>query len=226
MKKYIKWLCLAGCIPLTLFFPKTLGSRCYYLAAFVFCTLAIGAVFASFENAQNSSLKLSVIAVLCALAIAGRAVFAAVPFVKPVAAIVIITGAALGPQAGFMAGAVSMLVSNFMFGQGPWTVWQMLAFGICGMLAGVIFYRKKNIQKPALMAVYGFVEYLLITGPVLDLSGIFAYTMPGKVSLVGTLLAGLPVNLTSAAATAVFLIALTKPVMTKLNRLIIKYGLE
>ena len=76
------------------------------------------------------------------------------------------------------------------------------------------------------MAVYGFMEYLLITGPVLDLSGIFAYTMPGKVSLAGTLLAGLPVNLTSAAATAVFLIALTKPVMTKLNRLIIKYGLE
>ncbi len=226
MKKYIKWLSIAVCIPLTVFFPKIFGSRGYYLAAFLLGSLAVGSVFTSFENTNNNPLKLSVIAVLCALAIAGRALFAGVPGVKPVAAIIIITGASLGPQAGFMAGAVTMLVSNFMFGQGPWTVWQMLAFGICGMLAGVIFHRRDKIKQPVYMAVFGFCEYMLITGPVLDLSGIFAYTMPGKVSLAATLLAGLPVNLTGAVSTFVFIMALAKPITKKLDRLIIKYGLE
>ncbi|MBQ8603222.1 MAG: ECF transporter S component [Oscillospiraceae bacterium] len=226
MKKYIKWLCIAGCIPLTVFFPRVFGNRGYYLAAFIFCLMALGSVFASFEASQPNSLKLSVIAVLCALAIAGRAVFAAVPGVKPVAAIIIITGASLGPQAGFMRGAVTMLVSNFMFGQGPWTVWQMLAFGIAGMLAGFVFYRRDNWKKPAALAAFGFVEYMLVTGPVLDLSGIFAYTMPGRTSLSATLLAGLPVNLTAAVSTAVFMMILAKPIMKKLDRLIIKYGLD
>ena len=226
MKKYMKWLPIAVCIPLTFFFPELFGSRGYYLAAFTFCLLALGSVFASFENSSTNPLKLSVIAVLCALAIAGRAVFAGVPFVKPVAAIVIITGTSLGPQAGFMAGAVTMLVSNFMFGQGPWTVWQMLAFGVCGMLAGVVFHRREKIKQPVYMAAFGFCEYMLITGPVLDLSGIFAYTMPGKVSLAATLLAGIPVNLTGAVSTFVFIMTLAKPIMKKLDRLIIKYGLE
>jgi len=162
---------------------------------------------------------------MCALAVAGRMVFAAVPFVKPVAAFVIISGAMLGPQRGFLTGAVTMLVSNFMFGQGPWTVWQMMAFGIIGFGAGLLFYRKTGRKTNINLALYGFIIYMLVAGPLLDISGIFAYTIPGKVSLVAVLLAGLPVNLTSAVSTVVFLLVLSKPVMSKLNRIIIKYGL-
>ena len=225
-KNIIKWAAVAGCIPLTVFFPHVFGRRGYYLAAFFFALLALGSVLASFEKSQPGTLKISVIAVMCALAVAGRMVFAGVPFVKPVAAFVIITGAMLGGQAGFLCGAVSMLISNFMFSQGPWTVWQMLAFGIMGLLSGFVFHKRSRLKKTWIMALFGFFCYVAVTGPILDLSGIFAYTMGGKQSLAGTLIAGLPVNLTAAVATAVFLFILAKPIMKKLDRIIIKYGLD
>ena len=79
---------------------------------------------------------------MCAIGVAGRRVFAPVPFFKPVAAVAILCGAGLGAQAGFLCGAMIMLVSNFMFGQGPWTVWQMLAFGLIGYFAGLITAEK------------------------------------------------------------------------------------
>ena len=225
IKNSIQFALMAGCAAVTVFFPKVLGRRGYYMAAFVFALLATGAVFLTIENSKPNSLKMAVIAVMCALGIAGRAVFAGVPFVKPVAAIVTLTGVCLGPQRGFLRGAVTMLISNFMFSQGPWTLWQMLGFGMLGFLAGLIFYKRKKLQKPAVIAICGTVFYILITGPILDLSGIFAYSIGGKASLGATLLAGLPVNISSGVATGVFLLLLAKPIISKLNRIIVKYGL-
>ena len=212
-------------ITAVLMFPQIFGKRGYYLAAFIFAVLAIGTVLLSFENRRYAPLKLAVMAVMCALGIGGRMVFAGVPFVKPVAAIIILTGACMGPQRGFASGALIMLVSNFMFGQGPWTVWQMLAFGIMGILAGGIFYKRNLLKKPVYLAVFGFLCYLFITGPILDLSGIFAYSIGGKTSMAATLAAGFGINLASATATAVFLLILAEPIMKKLNRLNKKYGL-
>ena len=93
-------------------------------AASVFCAAAF-------------SLKWGGAAVLCALAVASRAAFAAVPHFKPMLAIVMLTGIAFGPEAGFLCGAISGFASNFIFGQGPWTPWQMFAYGIGGLLAGL-----------------------------------------------------------------------------------------
>ena len=225
IKKLITALLIAGCCLLTVMFPQIFGRRGYYLAAFIYAVMAIGTVLLSFEKKSTSALKTAVLAVMCALGIGGRMVFAGVPFVKPVAAIVILTGACMGPQRGFVAGGVIMLVSNFMFGQGPWTVWQMLAFGIMGLISGGLFYKNTKARKPVYLSVFGFICYLFITGPILDLSGIFAYSMGGKTSLVATLIAGFGVNLTSAVATAVFLTVLADPIIKKLNRLNIKYGL-
>jgi len=226
LKNCIKWVAIAACIPLTVFSPKIFGSRGYYLAAFCFALLTLCSVFMTFEKSSAGTIKMSVIAVMCAMAIGGRVVFAGVPFVKPVAAIVILSGVALGPQAGFMTGALSMLVSNFMFSHGPWTVWQMLAFGLTGRISGIAFHKRKNLQHPVGLAIFSAICYVMITGPVMDLSGIFAYSMGGKKSLAVTLLAGLPVNITSAAATAVFMLMLAKPVLKKLNRIIVKYGFD
>ncbi|MBR4036890.1 MAG: ECF transporter S component [Oscillospiraceae bacterium] len=225
IKKLITAMLIAGCCLLTVAFPHVFGRRGYYLAAFIYAVMAIGSVLLSFENRNTAPLKLAVLAVMCALGIGSRMVFAGVPFIKPVAAIVILTGACMGPQRGFVSGAVIMLVSNFMFGQGPWTVWQMLAFGITGMLAGVIFYKNKTMKKPVFLSVFGFVCYRFITGPILDLSGIFAYSMGGKTSLIATLTFGFGINLTSAVSTAVFLVILADPIIKKLNRINIKYGL-
>ena len=56
-------------------------------------------------------------------------------------AFVILTGTCLGPEAGFMVGALSRLLCNFFDGQGPWTPWQMLTWGLLGICFGVIYSR-------------------------------------------------------------------------------------
>ena len=73
------------------------------------------------------------VATLAAVAAAGRVLFAAVPGVQPVTVIVVAAGAALGARAGFATGALAALASNFFLGQGPWTPWQMLGWGACGL---------------------------------------------------------------------------------------------
>ena len=88
--------------------------------------------FLVFENRRPQAREVVVIAVMAALAVAGRAAFFMLPQFKPTAAIVIIAGVGLGAEAGFLTGALAGFVSNFFFGQGPWTPWQMFAFGIPG----------------------------------------------------------------------------------------------
>jgi energy-coupling factor transport system substrate-specific component len=115
--------------------------RHYYLISVAIICIAL-AVFAwRFEGRRPRAREIVVIAVLVALAVAGRAAFFMVPQFKPVAALVIISGVALGANTGFLVGVLSGFVSNFVFGQGPWTPFQMIAFGLLGLLAGLIFSR-------------------------------------------------------------------------------------
>lgn len=225
LKKLRQVLAVIMCIALTMYFPKILGVRGYYVTALIYGVIAISALLFSFEKGRQNSLKISLIAVLAAGAIAGRIVFAAAPFVKPVAALVIICGICLGPLPGFVCGSCAMLVSNFMFGQGPWTIWQMLAFGLLGYVAGLVFYARPKWQKKIPVSLFGFVFYVFFAGPILDLSGLFIYTAPTKTALIATLAAGFPVNLTGGAATAIFLLVLFGPITKKLNRIKIKYGI-
>ncbi len=93
--------------------------------------------FAWLESGTTSARDLTLVATLGGLAAAGRVLFAAVPDVQPVTVIVAATGVALGPRRGFAVGAIAALVSNFFLGQGVYTPWQMLAWGGCGVIAGV-----------------------------------------------------------------------------------------
>ena len=86
------------------------------------------------DPALGGSKTLALVATLAAAAAAGRVLFAAVPGVQPVTVITVAAGAALGARAGFGVGALAALVSNFFLGQGPWTPWQMLAWGGCGIV--------------------------------------------------------------------------------------------
>ena len=99
---------------------------------------AIVVFFARFEASQPMLRQIMPTVVLAALAAAGRILFAAVPDFKPVSAIAIVAGAVFGRQTGFMVGALAALVSNLFFGQGPWTPWQMYAWGLIGYFAGVL----------------------------------------------------------------------------------------
>ena len=124
--------------------------------------------FVAFEGRRPTAREIAVVAVLTALAVAARAAFVWVPHFKPMAAIIMIAGIAAGPQTGFLVGSVAALASNFIFGQGPWTPWQMLAFGVVGLVAGLLadarVFPRANLSWPrrVALAVTGFVLKMCI----------------------------------------------------------------
>lgn len=109
------------------------------LLALVFLAVSALPFFLVFDRRRPQARDLVPMAVMSAIAVVGRAVFAVIPLpnFKPVSAIVMITGVSFGPEAGFMTGALTGFVSNFLFGQGPWTPWQMFCWGVIGFLAGM-----------------------------------------------------------------------------------------
>jgi energy-coupling factor transport system substrate-specific component len=127
----------------------------WQLVSFLIVVGVIVAGFAWYERSRPPSQIVALVAALAALAIAGRIAFAAFPNVKPTTDIVIFAGYALGPAPGFAVGALSGLVSNFWFGQGPWTPWQMAGWGLCGILGALLALGVRNAGRFTLAAVCG-----------------------------------------------------------------------
>ena len=114
----------------------------WQLAAFGLLGLALIGGFAWWERSHPSSRTVALVATLAALATLGRIAFAALPSVKPTTDIVLIAGYTLGGAPGFAVGATSAIASNIFFGEGPWTPWQMLAWGLVGLAgAGLARWR-------------------------------------------------------------------------------------
>ena len=182
--------------------------------------------FLVFEKRRIQARELVLIASLCALCISGRAVFYMLPQFKPVTALVILSGAALGGESGFLVGAVTMLVSNMFFGQGAWTPWQMFAMGIIGFLSGII-YRKGLIPKNRIsFALFGFLSATVIYGGIMNpASLIMSHTEINPSTLAAFYLSGLPMDIIHGLSTAVFLYIGAEPVLQKLERIKTKYGL-
>ena len=183
--------------------------------------------FAGFERRKPKAREIVILAVLIAVATIGRAAFFMVPNFKPILAIVIISGVALGKESGFLVGAMSAFVSNFLFGQGPWTPWQMIAMAVVGYLAGLIFHRYSGrINRFALIA-FGAIAAFVIYGLIVDLWTILVMTPePTLETAVMVYSAALYFNLIHAAATVVFLLLLAKPMIEKLERVKVKYGMR
>ena len=212
-------------IPATLFLGTRLHGRWYYLT----CTLVIIEVmipfFLAFETRKPQARELVTIAVMCALSVASRVVVL-IPNFKPMTAIIMISGIALGPEAGFLTGAVGAFASNFFFSQGPWTPWQMMGYGFGGFLAGLVFYRKSRRRSPAVLAIFGFLSIQLVVGPLLDCCTFF--TTGSKLSwkyAAAVFGAGVPYNFKHALACALTMLLFSKPLLGKLDRLITKYGM-
>ena len=109
------------------------------------------------DEGLGSSKALALVATLAAAAAGGRVLFAAVPGVQPVTVISVAAGAALGARAGFGVGALAALASNFFLGQGPWTPWQMLAWGGCGVVgAAAAPVVRRRVPFALLCFVLGF----------------------------------------------------------------------
>ncbi len=108
------------------------------LASFAILFLAIAAGFGWYERSHPTSKTLALVATLAALGVIGRIAFAPFPNIKPTTDIVLFAGFALGAAPGFAVGAVCALTSNFVFGQGPWTPWQMVGFGLFGLVGALL----------------------------------------------------------------------------------------
>lgn len=200
------------------------NSRKYYLTSVIMILLAMLPFFTRFERKRPQVCEIVLLAVMTALAVAGRAAFYWAPQFKPVCAIVILTAAAFNAEAGFITGAASGLISNMFFGQGPWTPWQILGFGLVGFLGGLLFYNREVRTAP--LIAYGFLSVLVIYGVLLDTASLLMYSQSVTWNaLLAVYASGFPFNLIHAAGTAVFLLLLKKPVLSKLRRIKIKYGM-
>jgi len=213
-------------IPVTLVLGSRLPGRWYYLTS----TLIIGQMlipfFMAFEGRRPQARELVVMAVLCALAVAAR-VAIPIPNFKAIYGVVMIAGIALGPEPGFLVGAVAAFVSNIFRGQGFYTPWQMMAYGACGMILGFLFRKDKLPRKPLIMGIVGSLVVLLIAGPLLDVCNVLM--MPIAMNLQSILAmfgAGLAVNISQAISTFIVLFLLGKPLLGKLDRIQEKYGME
>ena len=206
---------------------KELINGNYYLISVGLILLAFVVFFFSYEKRKPQAREMVTLSVMSAIAIASRAAFAMIPFFKPMSGIIMITGMAFGPGAGFLTGVVSGFVSNFIFGQGPWTPWQMFAYGMGGALAG--WFHKKSLMHEELRIQTSLVGYAIIqviVGPILDVCAIFTMGQPVTGAYALTIFgSGLIPNLIHGVATALTLFLLAKPMMEKLNRMKTKYGM-
>ena len=214
-------------IPLTIWAGlKFGGGRKYMLISFAIIFETMLPFFLIFEGRKPQARELVILSVLSALAIGGRAVFFAMPGFKPVAAMVILTGVAFGAEAGFMVGAMTMFCSNVLFGQGPWTPWQMFAMGIMGLLAGICFRKGILHRERFSLSVFGGLVTFLIYGGIMNPASVLMYQAnPDWQMILTAYIAGVPADAIHALATAMFLWFLSEPMLEKLDRVKVKYGL-
>ena len=158
------------------------GPMSWQLTSFAIVLAALAAAFWWYERSEPPAKLLAVVATLAALAALGRDAFAAVPDVKPITAIVLVGGIAFGARPGFAIGAISALASNILLGEGPWTPWQMLGWGLVGLLGAGLGRLLGPRRPPPLALALVCALSAEVFNLVLDL---FTWTGTGNHSLAG-----------------------------------------
>ena len=182
---------------------------------FVAAALIAGAVV-WLEGGPDSAKEIAVIATLAGAAAAGRVLFAAVPGVQPVTVMTIVAGAALGLRAGVAVGMLAAFVSNFFLAQGPWTPYQMLAWGACGAIGALL---APLLRRRLALAVVAFVLGFAFS-TFMDVWEWFAFWPHDVRSLVLVVGRGIPFSLAHAIGNFVLAVA----VGPELRRLLERYG--
>ncbi|MDO4262118.1 MAG: ECF transporter S component [Eubacteriales bacterium] len=173
-------------------FRDTLIQNSDLMLSFVFLLASALPFYLVFDRRRPQARELTPIALMAALCVAGRAAFALIPLpnFKPVSAIVIITALAFGPEGGYLTGALAAILSNFLFGQGPWTPWQMFCWGLVGFLAGILYRaglfgpvgdrtpdRRGRRRRPVALCVYGLLSGFLY-GWIMNLYYVVGWIRP------------------------------------------------
>lgn len=224
VKKIVKYAVICTVIPLTIILGFCLfPDRSYAVVSLLLVIFACVPFFISFENKKSSSRTLVIIAVMTGLSVAGRFIFSPIPFFKPVTALVIITAIYLGPEAGFLTGALSAVISNFYFGQGPWTPFQMFAWGIIGFIAGLL--SDKIIRSKIVMIIYALLSGVLYSFIMDVWTTLWSDGYFNLSRFIGSVISAAPVTAVYAVSNVIFLLLALKPIGKKLDRVKTKYGL-
>ena len=212
-------------VPATLILGSKMSGRWYYLTSTLIVIELLIPFFLTFEGRKPQARELVVIAVMCALAVAAR-VAIPIPNFKAIYGIIMIAGIAFGPESGFLVGAVAALASNFFLSQGPYTPWQMMGYGAGGMLAGFLFRKGALPRKPLYMGIVGFLGVVFFVGPLLDTCTVFLAPIEMSLkSILAIYASGLPVNVSQGISTFAVMFLLGKPLLEKLDRIKVKYGM-
>ena len=216
-------------IPATIWFGVArLGDKKYFFISLLVLLEAMLPFFVSFEDRRPKVRDIVTLAVMCALAVTGRTAFFMLPNFTPVMAIVIIAGVAFGCEGGFITGAMTMFVSNFIMGQGPWTPWQMFAMGLVGFLAGLFFagssVRTRNMTKLGL-CIFGALICIVVYGGIMNPASVIMWQPNVNFSMImASYVTGFPFDLAQATATVIALWLVARPFLEKLDRVRIKFG--
>ena len=171
-----------------------------------------------FERKVTGTRRMVLVAVMTAISVLGRFI----PFFKPITALTVITAMYLGGEAGFLVGSLSALLSNFYFGQGPWTAFQMLAWGLIGYVAGLIAESLK--RNRALLLAYGVLSGIAFS-LIMDVWTVLWYSAGFDMELyIASITAAIPHTILYAVSNFIFLFFLAKPFGDKLERIKVKYG--
>lgn len=199
------------------------GKRSYAWISLCVAVLACVPFFVRFEKKTFDVRFLVMIAALVALSVVGRILFSPLPGFKPVTALVVITAMYFGGEAGFLTGALTALLSNFWFGQGPWTPFQMFAWGFVGFIAGLLASSMKRSR--VLLCVYGAFAGVLFSG-LMDVWTVM--WMDGRFNLsryIAAVASSASFTLIYAVSNVIFLLVCARPIGKILTRIRTKYGI-
>lgn len=219
LRNWLRWAISLVCIPLLVALSATVvdGKR-HLLVSFGVAALAAVLFLTGFERKLTGSRRLVLVSCMTALCVAGRFI----PFFKPVTALTIITGMYIGGESGFLTGAMAALLSNFYFGQGPWTPFQMLALGLLGLCSGWLSQPLKK-HRPLLLfwGVLAGIAYSML----MDVWTVLWYDSSFRPALyLSAIVTALPYTAVYSLSNLLFLWCLARPFGEKLERVRIKYG--
>lgn len=207
-------------IPLTVVIGAYLPFQKNYI--FVSCVIAVLSLllfYCSFDTKKLTSRRLVLSAVMTSLCVIGRFI----PFFKPVTAITVISSSYMGAESGFLIGSLSALISNMYFGQGPWTPFQMVAWGIIGYVSGLI---APLLKKSKLFAVIFSALCGILFSLIMDVWTALWYNGELNISLYFTAVAtSLPHMLLYTVSNVAFTLALYRPMGERFERIKMKYGI-
>lgn len=176
MRKIISlflFLLIPGVLVLTFWWENN-----YLLLSLILVVLAVLFLLVRFENRKIEPRELVLLAVLASIAAVGRIPFAGIPSVQPTTFVIMMSGFVFGSESGFIVGMVAALASNMVLGQGPWTPWQMVAWGLVGFTAGAL--NKTKVMNTFLGKILFGIVWGFLFGWITDIWGFFSFANGGN----------------------------------------------